>query len=105
MNFLDLKCSKRPGILKLKRDGELILVASHDNEGKRPYVCRCECEAADIVLSIGANIALEMVRGRMPDIVPAPEDFVYCYTDEEPAELQVTSLDEANSAIAAIQKL
>jgi hypothetical protein len=40
MSFLQNKCSKRPGILKLKRDGALVVVASYDNKGKRPYVCR-----------------------------------------------------------------
>ena len=105
MSFLNNKCSKRPGILKLKRDDKLILVASYDSKGKRPYVCRCECEAADIVLSIAANAAAEMMLGRpMPDL-PDPDDFVYCYVDQEPKDIPVTSLDEANSAIAAIKKL
>ena len=105
MNFLDLECTGRPGILKLKHDDKLILVAAVDKKGKHPYVCKCECEAAEIVLSIGARIAYEMTQGRLPDFVPDLDDFVFCYVDQEPKDIPVTSLDEANSAIAAIKKL
>jgi hypothetical protein len=105
MSFLQNKCSKRPGILKLKRDGALVVVASYDNKGKRPYVCRCECEAADIVLSIAAEAAVELLLGRDLSNFPEPDDFVYCYVDADIKDEPVTSLDEAASAIAAIKNL
>lgn len=86
MSFLNNGCTGRPGVLKLKRDDQLILVASHVNDGKRPHVCKCECEAAEIVLSIGTRIAFEMTRGNLPKNIPDPDDFVYCYVDQGPAD-------------------
>ena len=49
--------------------------------------------------------SFELLLGRDLSNFPEPDDFVYCYVDADIKDEPVTSLDEANSAIAAIKKL
>jgi hypothetical protein len=111
------ECTDRRGILQVrvpdgyreKHGAEWVTVLYSDDTHTAPRVLECEHQALDAVMEYMGVVMEKKFEEAMDSknqddgvelFVPAPEDFRFVHVDEEPAEAEVTSVDDAASVLS-----